>query len=661
MKNIVVVLTFLAFGVLFSTDAQATTYFVATNGADTNPGTSVNPFLTLHKAATIAAAGDTVVVRPGTYAGARFGVSGSINAPITITGESGAIINAPGPSNSNGDNLWIRDASYITIQGFEIVNAPRAGIAVQAEFDAESHGVILRDNNIHNNGRWGIFTAYAEGIQILRNVTSFSGIEHGVYVSNSSDNPVIQFNIVHHNNASGIQINADPEFPGDGITSNANVSYNVIFENGVAGGAGINLASVITSRIYNNLLYNNHASGIAGWDNAFSPAFGTHDNTFYNNTIVQASNGRFALSLLNGSSNNEIKNNILIHPGSKGSISVDASSESGLQSNFNTIVDRFEVDETFITAAAWKNRGHDANSPLGSTASLFVDAANLNFRLKVAAPAIDAGTAVQGLADDLDLRHRPQGLGVDMGAMEFRGVATPGTFVAGNGSWFLRNANSSGNADSVFFYGAPGTSFVPLAGDWDGDGDSTPGLYDPANGAFFLKNSNSNGPADVVFTFGAGGNTYIPVVGDWDGDGDDTIGLYNPTSGVFFLKNVNAGGAADLAFFYGPQGGGWRPLAGDWDGDGDDTVGLYDPGAGAFFLRNINGPGGADLTYTFGSAGLMPVAGDWNGDNVDTVGIYVQATGTWFLRNSHAPGAADAAFPYGAAGWTPVTGDWDGR
>src|SRR6185369_2611115 len=100
--------------------------------------------------------------------------------------------------------------------------------------------------------------------------------------------------------------------------------------------------------------------------------------------------------------------------------------------------------------------------------------------------------------------------------------STAGVYVPSTGTWFLRFANSGGNADLAFSFGPGGAGLVPLAGDWDGDGADTPGLYNPATGAFFLKNSNGPGPADVVFTFGPGGGGLAPVTGDWDANGMDT-------------------------------------------------------------------------------------------------------------------------------------------
>jgi hypothetical protein len=227
--------------------------------------------------------------------------------------------------------------------------------------------------------------------------------------------------------------------------------------------------------------------------------------------------------------------------------------------------------------------------------------------------------------------------------------------------YFLRTAHSGGLADSVFGYGPPGSGWVPLSGDWDGDGVDTPGLFAPASGVFFLRNANAGGAADVVFGFGPAGAGWTPIAGDWDGDGIDTVGLYNPATATFFLRNFNAGGAADVVVVYGTPGK--RPLAGDWDGDGRDTIGIYDPATGTFFLRNANAPGAADVAFTYGPAGAgwTPLAGDWNNDAVDTPGLYDPASGTFFLRDESSPGSADYTFVYGpTAGVVPVVGDWNG-
>ena len=111
------------------------------------------------------------------------------------------------------------------------------------------------------------------------------------------------------------------------------------------------------------------------------------------------------------------------------------------------------------------------------------------------------------------------------------------------------------------------------------------------------------------------GAGWIPIAGDWNGNGRDTVGLYNPTHSSFYLKNTNGGGCASDTFSYGVAGAGWMPIAGDWNGNGKDTVGLYDPTRSIFFLRNSSDTGSTNLGFGYGAAGAgwLPIAGNWSG------------------------------------------------
>src|SRR3990170_4827476 len=94
-----------------------------------------------------------------------------------------------------------------------------------------------------------------------------------------------------------------------------------------------------------------------------------------------------------------------------------------------------------------------------------------------------------------------------------------------------------GNAEAAFRYGPRAVDWLPVAGDWDGDGDTTVGLFDPVNSTFYLSNTNSAGGADVVFRYGRKGAGWLPAAGDWDGDGQTTVGLFDPATATFFLEN----------------------------------------------------------------------------------------------------------------------------
>ncbi len=202
------------------------------------------------------------------------------------------------------------------------------------------------------------------------------------------------------------------------------------------------------------------------------------------------------------------------------------------------------------------------------------------------------------------------------------GRSTVGVF--GGGTWTVFRPDGS-----LYSFAFGDTGDLPVVGDWNGDGTETAGVY--RRGRFYLRNSNTTGQADIVFDFGIPGD--IPVAGDWNGDGVDTVGVYR--QGQFFFRNSNSTGSGEFTFLYGIPGD--IPVAGDWNGDGVDTVGVYRQGQ--FFFRNSNTTGVGDFSFFFGNPGDVPVAGDWNADGVGTVGIY--RGGRFYLTNSNSTGVAD--------------------
>ncbi|MEO1618078.1 MAG: hypothetical protein AAFV88_19650 [Planctomycetota bacterium] len=244
------------------------------------------------------------------------------------------------------------------------------------------------------------------------------------------------------------------------------------------------------------------------------------------------------------------------------------------------------------------------------------------------------------------------------------GEDTIGLYQTDESIFHLKEDFMPGAADIYLPFGPGGSAgWIPITGDWNGDGVDTIGLYEPATSIFRLKNSFSPGAADVTVPFGPAGLGWQPIAGDWNGDGVDTIGLYQPDISLFHLKNSFTAGASDLYFNFGPGGSaGWTPLVGDWDGDGDDTIGLYQPDISLFHLKNTFTPGVSDQYFGFGpgAAGWMPVTGDWNGDGEDTIGLYQPDISLFHLKNTFTPGASDIYVGFGPAGlgWLPLAGDW---
>ena len=205
-------------------------------------------------------------------------------------------------------------------------------------------------------------------------------------------------------------------------------------------------------------------------------------------------------------------------------------------------------------------------------------------------------------------------------------------------------------------YGAEERGWLPLVGDFDGDGHDGLGAYDPADGSFFLRNSQDEGLADLTMSFSAPGA--LPVVGDWTGSGVATIGVYQPASAQWFLRHANVPGPADEEFPFGSAGADRLVVVGDWDGDGRDNVGLYEPATSSWHLRGGSEDGQEDRSLVFGPPGGLPVVGDWNGDGVDSIGVYVPEWGLWILRDSNTNGPADRIVDYRIDNSRPLSGNF---
>ncbi|HKE46941.1 MAG TPA: right-handed parallel beta-helix repeat-containing protein [Rhodanobacteraceae bacterium] len=409
---------------LAATAAQATTYYVATTGNDGNPGTSSRPWRTIQHAADRVAPGDTIRVRAGNYAGANFETSGTASRPIVLQAYPGEtpVINADNPVTPDGINL--EGASYMTVKGFTVNGRTRAGIRA-----VTCNHVTIRDNRMDRNGYWGILTGFCDDLLIEHNVASRSVHQHGIYVSNSGDRPVIRRNFVYGNSQAGIHMNGDASEGGDGIISNAIVEMNIVHGNGAAGGSGINCDGVQDSTFRNNLLYDEHASGISLYQiDGGGPSSG---NRLLNNTVIVASNGRWALNIQDGARNTTLDNNILYNLGSsRGVLDISPDSLPGLASDYNAVMNRFTTDggDSILTLAQWRQQtGLDAHSFFATPAQLFLDASHNDYRLSPTSPAIDHGTTLADVPTDLLGVTRPQGAAYDVGAYEYagNGMASP--------------------------------------------------------------------------------------------------------------------------------------------------------------------------------------------------------------------------------------------
>lgn len=236
-------------------------------------------------------------------------------------------------------------------------------------------------------------------------------------------------------------------------------------------------------------------------------------------------------------------------------------------------------------------------------------------------------------------------------------VDTPGLYAPAQTLFLFKDLFLDGPEDHTLRFGR--SNWLPLAGDWNGDGRTTIGVWDPAARTFRLKNTLQPTGADLFRSATPPSSRAVPLAGDWDGDGRDTVGFYDPATSTFHLTNRYGAVPFEIVFAFG-QGG--RPVAGDWDGDGRDSVGLYIPSTSAFLLRNelSGGPPGVRVRFGTPRAGWLPLAGDWDGDRGDTPGLYDPATATFHLLDALQAGPAGRVVRFGTpgTGQVPLAGEW---
>jgi hypothetical protein len=443
--------------------ARATTYYVSPGGSDGASGSApASAWKTLQHAANVVGPGDTVIALPGHYTGFYLSTSGTSSAPITFTASPDT--HAPNPlvvvdvNNAvTPDRINLEAASWVVIEGFTVQGSANPATNRTGIRSVLAEHVTLRGNRIDQCGRWGILTGFVDDVVIESNEASRSAAEHGIYVSNSGDRPIVRGNRIWGNHSNGLHMNGDVSRGGDGVISEALVERNVIYENGDGnpafgppGGSAINCDGVQGALIQNNLLYANHKSGISLY--RIDGGGGSNGNRVLFNTVHNASPSRFALNIKDGSTGNTVANNVLLNlDPTRGSIDIDSTCLAGFTCDYNALEEKFGLDGAFLSFAQWKSAtAQDAHSLLAQPAQMFGAWTQGDYHLLALAPAVDAGTSAFATPFDLDGKQRPALNGYDLGAFEFGACygafATYGAGSAGSGA-FVPQLSGSGCPD----------------------------------------------------------------------------------------------------------------------------------------------------------------------------------------------------------------------
>jgi hypothetical protein len=231
--------------------------------------------------------------------------------------------------------LNFEDASYIAVDGFELVGGRFGVRAIGAGYTASQHsrGIAVIDCNGHDQDSDPFFSAQADWAVWERNVAygAKAGDGHGIYLSNGGDWNIVRFNETYGNVSSDFQINADPAatckdvgipyndprcdaYAGTGEGGQGASDYFLVdsnyFHHGIGNGSGANFTSVRRSVIRNNIFGFYPRHGVSFWQETDNPRLGSSENRIVHNLFITT--GRHAVQFINHSTRNEFANNVIL-------------------------------------------------------------------------------------------------------------------------------------------------------------------------------------------------------------------------------------------------------------------------------------------------------------------------------------------------------------
>jgi MYXO-CTERM domain-containing protein len=604
-------------GLFAAKDALAAEYYVSPTGSDSNPGTQASPWGTVQKAASTAAAGDTVYFRAGTYAittpsgsnGIEFSKSGTSDTNRikywAYPGEVPVIDFTKMKVSSSGYTMGMHvTGSYLHFKGLEekgvpMINDSNNGIAVD---DPASNDIFELLNMHHNSGN-GIFigTKQGGGHQII-NCDAHDNYDpspngkspgenadgFGVHYQVKGDSTIIRGCRAWWNSDDGYDF-INQEIP---VTIENSYAYGSGYINSGTGQAGNgNCFKIGSSKtgirhlVQNNVawgcrasgFYANHSSGGNTWYNNTAYKNGTQFNMLASTWSAPNGGGTRTDGVsLTGPKAHILRNNIGF-PNDNQYIGASY----GTDSQFNTWdLNITPADKDFLSVAV-PTPGSGILGPRQADGS----PPNVDFlKLGAGSAMIDKGT---------DVKLPFVGAAPDLGAYEYG--ATGGTPTGG----VMATGGVTGAA------GATGGAGATAAGGKTGSGGATTGTG---------GETGSGGTTTV--TGGKTASSSAPGTGGATGAGGGTVLGGAPGTG----GNMGAGGVTETGGTSGVVDTGGTPVPGGAETGGSIVTG------GQIATGGV--PGSAGATGPLETGGAVVTGGTSQPGNPGGTTATTEATGT---------------------------------
>lgn len=405
---------------LWAWPVHAATYYVATTGDNARSCATASvigtPKLTVVNGITCLSAGDTLLVRAGTYAEAISTVPSGTSWANTVR-----VANYPGetvwlaPTTGVGGNdvIWLDGAfQYIEFDGINVDGTVMATKGQPIWFSTNNsnnpHHIRFQNAEVIAGAQGGggaialgghTLIGATGGHEII-NVTIHGGglpglcgfecASYGVYIE--GPNMLVENCNIYDTSGAFIQIyNAAGDPPDNAIIRN-NRLHTLTDMGDATQVYGIIVSGADDTQIYNNIISGIAIGNVGGGNAAIAIGGSSLRTIVWNNTI--ADNRSYGVLIDAGSNNGQVRNTISYANGT------------------NVITDN----------ATGTTKDHNLDD---GTNPLFVNAAGEDYRLQSTSPARDTGATIATVTDDFAGTPRPQGLIYDIGAYEFFGGVTP--------------------------------------------------------------------------------------------------------------------------------------------------------------------------------------------------------------------------------------------